>query len=157
MFDSGPFMRPTWFGTVWIGLDLFNDDTGPSGHISRPGSGQSRVMMHRLDYALWLLQMAWIQIADSPSITAVLIFLTIVYGHVNKITQYVYITSNLSQAINNSWLRQFGRSRPIPFFVIGRSIVSQPHHPTNGLVQDSSNSSANVLELLQSCTKILMT
>ena len=22
--------------TVWIGLDLFNDDTRPSGHISRP-------------------------------------------------------------------------------------------------------------------------
>ena len=24
------------FGKVWIGLDLFNDDTRPSGHISRP-------------------------------------------------------------------------------------------------------------------------
>ena len=23
-------------GFVWIGLDLFNDDTRPSGHISRP-------------------------------------------------------------------------------------------------------------------------
>ena len=25
-----------WFKVYWIGLDLFNDDTCPSGHISRP-------------------------------------------------------------------------------------------------------------------------
>ena len=24
------------YGLYWIGLDLFNDDTRPSGHISRP-------------------------------------------------------------------------------------------------------------------------
>ena len=39
-----------WCGVVRIGLDLFNDDTRPSGHISRPTQvNVSQSCFHSLD------------------------------------------------------------------------------------------------------------